>query len=278
MPDQKTYPHTPPEENKSAGRKAVRHLVYYILAAILIYYFILASISPVRYIRSLNSNFTPDSVSLSKTGPEYLTDSLYLDLTGRLAFARARTRMAATDSIGITVSLPDSVITIEIKGVTVRKIRIVEYSVAGSLRGVEDYTWTRMLAEPFTVESEIASIPKEPVMVKIAPRDTAEASAMPNIVPDTSGIDPVFFRLHLSKGLRLTVLQVTGRDSRKDAVALNRFIYRRKMNDLLVSAKHVARFRFPPYKPEIRIVVPKEEARVIYRAIPVSGEIVLRVK
>lgn len=263
-------------ENKSSGRKLARYAMYYVLAAIVIYYFIMSSISPIRYIRELNSRFAPDSALLASTGEEYLSDSLFIDITGRIAFARARTRMAASDSIGLTVNLPDSVVTIDIKGVAVKRVPLVSYRIAGSLRGVEPYTWTRLQAEPFTVESAVSTIAKQPVMVKIAPRDTAEASAMPDIVPDTTGTGPVFFTLRLGNGFRLTVIQDTGDEDRRDKAALNRFINRRKLEYLMVSARHVASLRFPPYEPEITLRVSKEDARVIYRAIPVNSDVVIR--
>jgi hypothetical protein len=206
-----------------------------------------------------------------------MADSNYLSLSLQIAVTKSRMMMAATDSIGLTVNLADSIATLEINGVAARVIKISSYRVAGSLEGVRAEAWPALLSEPFTIESELSSIEKEPLMLKIAPRDTIEASAMPNIVPDTTGVEPVFYSLGLSHGIRLTVLQEAERGSR-DAVARDRFIYRRSLRDFAAAVKEVAMFRFPAYSPEIRIVVPKDDARIIYRALPSRGNVVLDIR
>ncbi|MBE0673272.1 MAG: hypothetical protein IH591_01295 [Bacteroidales bacterium] len=264
-------------ESSSDRQRIVRYSFYYIIAALTIYYFIMASIVPVRYVRSLNQQFMPDTSDQKGKVDGLQTDSLFLSMMRQLALTRARMMMAATDSIGLTVNLPDSVATLEINGVTVRKVRIIDFRIAGSLEGVREDVWPVLLSEPFTIESDLSSIQKEPLMVKIAPRDTAEASAMPNIVPDTSGVEPVFYCLRLSHGIRLTVLQEVDKGS-PDAVSRNRFLYRRSLRDFYAAVKDVARFRFPFYQPEIRIVVPKDDARIIYRALPQKGNVVLYVR
>jgi hypothetical protein len=276
------------EEEKSGGvtevsakqratLRILRNILYYMMAAVVIYYFIMAALSPVIYIRDLNSRYGADTTLLKTLDARFLQDSAYLAVSEKLAFTGARMRMSSSDSIGMIVNLPDSVIALEIKGVTLRSIPIISYSVAGSMSGIDRYALSSLMAEPMLIESSEATIAKEPLMVKIAPRDTAEASALPLIVPDTLMITPVNFRLRLTNGVRLVVLQEVTDDA-AEKMARNRFLFKQSVRDASVGFTRALAFRFPVYEPEIRVIVSKVDARIIYRAIPYNGMIVLRIR
>lgn len=254
--------------------KIIRHIFYFLLSGIVIYYFIISTISPVLYTREINSLYGPDSTMMAPPANRFLADSLYVGLSHDLAFLQASNRMAASDSIGLTVNLYDSTIILGINGVTMRSMPVISYEIPGSLRGVDHYALSKFLSEPIPVESSEATIVKEPLMVKIAPRDTAEASALPIIAPDTSGVAPVFFRLRLGNGVNLVFLQEKGED-RKSLTARRQFLFRRSLRVAATGLKHAATLKIPPYEPEIRIEVSKVDARIIYRAIPNRGEVVL---
>lgn len=145
------------------------------------------------------------------------------------------------------------------------------------MAGIDRYALASILAEPMQIESSEATIAKEPLMVKIAPRDTAEASALPLIVPDTLMITPVNFRLRLTNGVRLVVLQEVTDDA-TEKMARNRFLFKQSVRDASGGFGRALTFKFPVYEPEIRVVVSKVDARIIYRAIPYNGMVVLRIR
>ena len=62
-----------------------------------------------------------------------------------------------------------------------------------------------MLSAPLTIASSLATIKKEPVMVKIAPKDTSEYK--PDIVPDTSLTDHVNYILEMNHGIRFMCIR-----------------------------------------------------------------------
>ena len=72
------------------------------------------------------------------------------------------------------------------------------------LKGNEN-TILSMLSTPFTIEHAIATIKKEPVMIKMAPKDTSEYK--PDIMPDTSITEPVNYILEMKEGIRIYVYQ-----------------------------------------------------------------------
>jgi hypothetical protein len=257
--------------------RTLRYTFYYVTAAVVIYYSIMAAISPVLYIRNVNDSFPPDTTLLKSLDSRFLTDSGYLSVGRQIALSKARNKMTRADSIGMTVNLTDSIISLEINGVTLRSIPVLSYSLATSLSSINNYAFSAFLAEPFLVESSEATIAKEPLMVKIAPRDTAEASALPQLVQDTLATEPVFFRLQMTNGVRLTILQQVA-DDRKERTTRKRFLFRRSVTDARNSFLQALTFQFPDYKPEIRVVVSGTDARIIYRAIPYKGMVAIDIR
>lgn len=264
-----------PERSRAWG--IWRHIFYYAISAFVLYYFIMASLSPVRYTKSINEKFGADSAILSTLDSRLLADSQYLSISQRVAFIGARNRMATGDSIGLVVNLRDSLITLEINGVALRAIPVISYELPGSLEGIGYYQLTRFLGEPMAIASSEATIPKEPLMVKIAPRDTIEALALPVITPDTTGIDPVFFRMKLNSGIELAILQDLTDDQLAER-SLKKFLRKRALKNTEDEIRQVLTLKVPEYSPEIVIVVSKDDARVLYRAIPPNGQVVLQIR
>lgn len=255
----------------------VRHLFTYLLAGIVTYYFIMSSLAPVRYVRNLNLTYGYDTLSGSTGEPGLYKDSLFLDLSAGISFLNARTKMSSSDSVGLSINLSDSLIALEIKGVTVREVPVISYRPARSLSGITGYALVKLLSEPLAIISSQSTIPKEPIIVTRAPRDTTEASARPNILPDTTAVGPVCFALTMNNGISLVVIQETSsRDS--DFRKIRWFLFRLSVSDTWRDFKRTALFRIPEFEPEIRIVVPKSDARVIYRSIPARGEVALRIR
>jgi len=262
-------------EGKKPGPQKLVQIVFYILSmGFILYYLIMSSIAPVRFTKGINNMYRPDSITLASLDSRFLADSQFVAITQKIALTGARSKMSAGDSIGLFVNLKDSTIILEINGVTLRKIPVISYKIPGSLAGIESYQLTKFLEEPLTVESSEATIPKEPLMVKIAPRDTIEALSLPVITPDTTGIDPVCFRLTLNNDIKLTVIQdVT--DGGYEETARKRFMFREAVKTTSAGLKQALGFKVPVYEPDVVIVVSKDDARVLYRALPVNSMVVL---
>jgi len=62
-----------------------------------------------------------------------------------------------------------------------------------------------MLSTPFTILHAYATIKKDPVMIKMAPKDTSEYK--PDVMPDTSITEPVNYILEMNRGIRIYVYQ-----------------------------------------------------------------------
>ena len=62
-----------------------------------------------------------------------------------------------------------------------------------------------------------ATIEKEPIMIKMAPKDTSEYK--PDIMPDTSVIEPVNYILEMTNGTRIYVYQEEEDNAVKEAIS-----------------------------------------------------------
>jgi len=210
------------------------------------------------------------------TGEERaLSDKLFrLELTED--FLNARLKLAQSDSVGISINLPDKVVTMEIEGVVVRECKILDYTITkGFSRLTRDrlVTW---LSDPFTLQSSVSTILKAPVVYLKAPKDTTEANEQqtaPTLPADTT----VYFRLFFDRNLTVDINQeetppAKGKKAR----------FKFKLHNRYFSAREALRALFrpqeSPYHFWIRLKLSREDARIIYRALPEHGLMALRLE
>ncbi|MDZ7362543.1 MAG: hypothetical protein ONB46_17745 [candidate division KSB1 bacterium] len=191
------------------------------------------------------------------------------------AFFQARLLLSKNDSIGLVVDLIDSVAALEIKGVPIRRCKILRYRSAGLTRRLRNqgrlHQW---LSTPFVLQKELATLPKSPIRIKEAPKDTIEAN-------ESKGEDlPIEhrdaeFTLQFDRNLNLVVEQAqtpsfSGR-WRKIWYALRRSFGTTR--DAVVALAHL---RLPQHRMWIEIEISREDAKAIYRALPHRAEMALR--
>jgi len=196
----------------------------------------------------------------------------YIEMLREKAFLSSQVKMADQDSIGLLINIRDSTLQLLIKGVPVRSFMIDDYDVSPFFHRANQEAIYSMLSSPLTITRMQATFMKDPVQVKIAPKDTSEAII--DARPDTTDFEAVFFTLDTDRDIRFYFEQhedTVGADRRA------RFFFDLKDRSRNASAtmREVISFRTPPYVPYIKIWVSKAEAKIIYRAIPREGQIVL---
>lgn len=107
-------------------------------------------------------------------------------------------------------------------------------------------------------------------MIKIAPKDTSEYK--PDIVPDTTIVEPVNYILQMNEGIRIYIYQDENVKS-KDRISRFRFDLSDRIRDIRSALKRVAVLKVPEYHPFIKIRLPRADAKIIYRALPKNGQI-----
>ena len=234
----------PVTEKKISGRaKALISLAAFLLI-FFVYYSVMMMLSPGKKYAAIRNEFGTDTMENSKVGNPVLSDSTYLKLLKEKAFLQSQLIMAETDSIYLILNLSDSTVNLGISGVTVHQSRFSEMEASKIfLRGDENLILS-LMASPFTISKDWSTIRKEPVLYKMAPRDTSEYK--PDIIPDTSLTEPVNFILEMTDGTRIYVCQ---EENDKSADRRNQFMFDLdyRIRDTWSSMKSIMRFRIPEY-------------------------------
>jgi hypothetical protein len=256
--------------SSTSGRKKIFVILVILLSAFLLYYGIMSLIGPARKQASLKSDL---GLNQSQKGTEkdlILSDSTYLKLLKEKAFLQSRITMAESDSIYLAINLTDSTANIEISGVKVHTAKMSHVTTSKIFRNRDENLVLSLLASPFTIARDYATIRKEPVMIKMAPKDTSEYK--PDIMPDTSITEPVNYILEMTDGTRIYIYQGEN-DKRSDRINVFLFDLMYRLADAWSSLKRVCVFKVPEYHPFIKMKLPRTDAKIIYRALPRYGQI-----
>jgi hypothetical protein len=250
-----------------------RHVTLIVLLGIIfvliVYYSVMSMLSPVRKLEEIRKEFRAKSSEKNEVGQKILSDAEYLKLLKQKAFLQSTIVMAESDSIYLTLNLEDSTANVEISGVVVHRARMRSVKASQILLRNESSVLS-MLSAPFTISHAIASIKKEPVMIKMAPKDTSEYK--PDIMPDTSIAEPVNYILEMNRGIRIYVYQEE-HAKLADRISQFEFDLKDRLRDTWSSLKRVAVFKVPEYHLFIKMRLPRTDAKIIYRSLPKSGQI-----
>ena len=245
-------------------------LIIIFASSFVIYYSIMSMIGPSRKLSELESKLGNKPDEIGNMDERIFSDSTYIKLLSDRSLLSARIAMAGSDSNYLTVSLLDSTANIEISGVVVHESRISSIQLSRILKKSDQNIIQIMLASAFRIVKDYSTIQKEPVMIKIAPKDTSEYK--PDVIPDTSITEPVYYFFELNNGIRLYICQEED-ESFADKLARFNFNITDRFRNTWMSLKKVMVFKVPEYHPFIKISLPRSDAKIIYRAIPQNGQI-----
>jgi hypothetical protein len=255
--------------NKPGIKKTFIFLII-IASVFIIYYAIMSMMGPGRKLSAIKNEFSVNQPENTSVDERIFSDSLYLMLLKEKDFLQSRITMAETDSIYLTINLADSAANLEISGVVVHKAKISDLQTSRILKKGDENIILSLLSTPFTISDSYATIRKEPVMIKMAPKDTSEYK--PDIMPDTSLTEPVNYILEMTNGTRIYVYQEE-KENFNDRMDLFIFNMKFRLRDLKSSLRSVAILKVPEYHPFIKMRLPRADAKIIYRAIPRYGQV-----
>lgn len=187
----------------------------------------------------------------------------------QINFIQNRLQLSRQDSIYLVLNLQDSLLDIEIKGLPVQRCRLLEISTSKRLKAAKTDNLQAWLATPFTLTGEISTIPKVPMLLVDAPKDTTEAASLPKkpMEPEKTA---VYLTLIFDKNLIVEIAQIEP-VLPEETELLNDFYSK---ND---SAFHRTLFQkiihpMPKNLPiRIKLRMNEADARAIYRSIPHSN-------
>lgn len=192
----------------------------------------------------------------------------YTELLKEKSVLAALVKLAGSDSIGLFLNLPDSVAQLMIKGVSVRNIPLQKIHWSRFFERLDTEVEYDLFSVPLQVEFSEATIVKEPINTVQAPKDSADV--IPQLQPDTAHTDPVCFVLNTDRKVRFYFYE-TERSGKaflfdcKDRIRATGSVLK-AMTGLDGSS----------YVPTIRIGLSREDAKVLYRALPWKARIVVK--
>jgi len=256
--------------NKAPGRKYGLTTVAIVILVLLVYYAVMNMLAPVKKLNALKKEYGFKQDEKNKINDTILTDSAFLSLFRQRSFLQARTDMAETDSIYLSMNFADSSVTLEISGVTVSRTKLTKLSLCRILQDRNEYVISSMFSKPLTVARNYSSIQKEPLMIKMAPKDTSEYK--PDIIPDTADYEPVNYIMEMDNGIVIYVYQ-DEKLNPGDGSHLFFFDLRYRLTSTWETMKSVFTLKVPEYHPYIKIRLPRSDSKRIYRALPEHGQI-----
>lgn len=222
-----------------------------------------------------NSAAAPDS-----TPAEMATDRRELankmaELEITQAFLQTRLELSKQDSICLIIDLIDSTALLEVKGVPMRRCKILRYRSSGLARRLRSqgrlHQW---LATPFILQEQLATLPKAPIRIKEAPKDTIEAA-------ESKGEDlpleqrDAEFTLQFDRNLTLAVEQAQP-PSFSGRLREWWYALRRNFNEARDALTALVHLQLPQHRLWIEIELSREDAKAIYRALPTRAGLALR--
>jgi len=198
------------------------------------------------------------------------------DLLANEAYYNSIHKLSQQDSIALSVDLQDSLVNMLIKGVPVRKARLLRFRKSFAIRHFKAqdslYNW---LYPPFVVEREFATISKSPIRVLKAPKDSNEARVYAQEETKPMEEKDVHFTLQCSRGLIMRFEQTQGID-----VEGWREKWKFEMEQIFEQArltlKALGRGELPQDQLWIELTVSPEDAKALFRALPKKAGIALR--
>jgi hypothetical protein len=243
-----------------------------VIVLFLVYYLVMAVSAVNRSVNNFNNEYFASLEQKEGDTINLCAIPGYIDMIRDKAFLSSQVKLADSDSIGLLINVRDSIIQLLIKGLPVRSVKIDEYDISPFFQRANQEAIYNMLSAPMTITGMQATFMKDPVSVKIAPKDTSQA--VESVKPDTTDFEAVFFTLDTDRNIRFFFEQ------QEDTVGADRmarffFDLKDRTRSASTTMRSVVRLKTPPYVPYIKIWIPKAEAKIIYRAVPREGLIVL---
>ena len=260
------------EIGKSIYRLNWKFKVFYLFLTGFFVFLINIAIAPLYKMQEFESLVNSDSLFLEKYNSIYNHPEMRL-LVKEKAFKEALLKLAESDSIQLVINLSDSTISLSIKGVVIHQIKVRSSDRNKVFIKMPLIQQVRLFSQPLPVYSQYATIVKEPVVVRQAPKDTLEA-ALNAWQPDTLIQNPAFLILSVEYGINLLLVQEDNPTFQDKWQKFN-FYNRLRFINSIRAVSNFVRLKKQDYHPAITIKMPVDDLRAIYRALPNNTFIVI---
>jgi hypothetical protein len=235
-------------------------------------FLITIAIAPLHKIEEYESLVQSDSLFLEKYKDIFNQPEMEL-LVKEKAYKEALLKLSGSDSIQLVINLSDSSVNLSIKGVMIHHTKTGSFKKDRILKEMPLIQQVKLFSQPLAVHSQYATIVKEPVVVRDAPKDTLEA-ALNAWQPDTLVQQPAYLILVADYGIHV-ILQQEDNPAIRDKWKRFSFYSRLRMKSTAQAVSAFFTWKKQDYHPVISVRMPADDLRAIYRALPDNTLIVI---
>jgi len=196
------------------------------------------------------------------------------ELKRREVFLHSRLELANEDSMYLVLDLVNNLAILEMKGIQLHECRILNAYISNSIKMYHTESLLNWMAEPFTVKHIDATIPKIVFIEKIAPKDTIEANKT-SAEPVATRLGDVFIVMDFDRNLRLVILQSEKPDDEGKKI-ISALQAKYSQAEIRKSVQALIKINREPAMPQISIVIPKTDATIFYKALPVKLKMIIK--
>lgn len=197
------------------------------------------------------------------------------DIRKKENWLQSRLELASEDSMYLVLDLPRNSAVIEMKGIVLHECKIIKTKISNSIKMYHNDVLLNWMAEPFTVRHIDATIPKISFIEKIAPKDTIEANKV-DVEPKMQELEDVFIVMDFNRNLRL-VIQQFEKPSEKGKKVISELRWKYQLEEITRTVQSLTKFNRQPSMPEISIILPRSDATILYKSLPVNLKVILRI-
>lgn len=250
-------------------RKLILMILIIISSIFIAYALVMTWMATSHTVKTLNETYADTTMLRNGTEFIFMHDSIF-KLQKEEIFLNSRLMMTKNDSICMTIDLLDSLLMLELQGVSIHLAKIQKIKTSPVFTKISRTALVQMFSRPFQVDTCRSTIVKEPILIKKAPADTIEA-AQQGPLRDTIPPPPAAYHLYLEQDLIVMVVQTDITEERNPVYrAFNRKNRMRQRGQIL---RDLFRFRFPDYTPWILIYLPQDDVITTYRALPLHAQV-----
>jgi hypothetical protein len=196
-------------------------------------------------------------------------------LIKQLTNTRSLEKTLENDSIYLVISLIDSSVAIGVKGVSFYTTKIHSYDIDPLLTSLHASVYLNQFQKPISFTEIYSSIIKEPIKVKIAPKNAEEAAKMVTL-PDSMIFEPAHISYRAANGLNINL---KGKVKHSLLVQLYSSLKQRlSVSTSMTQEMLKASASLEPYQhqPKIDIILDNVDLTSIYRALSCTPKIVVQ--
>ena len=235
------------------------------ILGVFLIFMISVALAPLHLMKEFESRVNSDSLLLDRYGAFQNRPDLKL-LMKEKAFKESLLKLAENDSIQLVINLSDSTVSLSIRGVIIHQTKAKTVKSDRILENMPALQQVKLFSQALAVQDQFATIVKEPVVVRHAPKDTLEA-VLNAWQPDTLIQNPAFLLLSAEHGINI-ILEQDNNPSFQDKWTRFIFYQQFRTRNTGRALSNFVRFRKQEYHPLIKAELPADDLRAIYRALP----------